>query len=204
MRNLFVCVGVMMLAVGCDGSKLSSREAEQVFQSQTQMIGSVYRSVYDAVEGVNVPEGITVEADATGGSISGTLSGDDAWSGEATIDGSAEIDSENYDYVFDLALGYVGVSVEELGVMMDGDVSVFTEAHLDLDGGTLSYAFDTSGDLAVSGEVSGQTAFAFALAVGVDVNAGSFTLDVGGDVDGFDASEFDLPSAASWVDALYN
>ncbi len=204
MRTLNVCVGVLLLSTGCDASKLSSKEAERVFQSQSQMLGSVYRTVYDAVEGVEVPEGFTVETTENGGTVSGSLNGGDGFSGAAQIDGSAEIDTANHDYVFDLALGYTEVAVDDIGVVMDGDAALFTEAHLDINGGALDYAFETSGDLTVTGEASGQAAFDFSLVVGVDVSSGTFNLDISGDVDGFDASEFSIPSPTSWVDALYN
>ena len=204
MRALNVCVGVMVLATGCDADRISSKEAERVFQSQAGMAGELYRTVLDAIEGVEVPGGLTVDVDEAGGTVSGQLEGSNGWAGSASLDGAAEIDTASNDYVFDLALAYAGVSVDGVGVVMDGDVGLSTEAHLDTAAGALDYAFQTDGDLAVSGEATGQASFEFSLVVGVDLSTGSFDLDVSGDVAGFDASELSLSNATTWVAALYN
>lgn len=204
MRVSILGVGVLFLVSGCDADRISSAEAERVFQSQAGMVGELYRTVLDAVQGVEVPGGLSVDVDETGGTVSGQLEGADGWSGSASLEGAAEIDTGANDYAFDLALSYAGVSVDGVGVVMDGEVGASSAAHLDTAGGVLDYSFETDGDLSVSGEAAGQASFDFSLTVGVDLSTGSFNLDVSGDVSGHDASELSLSNATTWVAALYN
>lgn len=202
MRSVLMGVVVFGL-VGCDADKINKSEAEAVYQSQTDMMGSVYRTFYDAAMGAQVPDGITVTTTSDGATISGALSDGDGWTGTTELDGSAEVDTASNDYAFDVAMSYDGVTVDSTGVVMDGDAEASTEAHLDTGAGALSYAFSTSGDLMVSGEAQGHSTFDFALSVDVNLSTGLFDLSSSGDVSGFDVSGFSLSSAASWVLALY-
>lgn len=202
MRSVLGCV-VVISVVGCDADRINQNEAEAVYQSQTDMMGSVYRTFYDAATGAQVPGGITVTSTSDGATISGTLEDGDGWSGTADLDGSAQIDTSSNDYAFDMGLSYDGVEVDETGVVMDGDVDASTEAHLDTSAGAFSYAFSNSGDLMVSGKAQGHATFDFELSVDVNVSTGLFDISSSGDVSGFDVSGFSLASATSWVLALY-
>lgn len=195
--------GVLLLVVsaGCNGQKISSNEAELVLQSQVMMVGELYRTVYDAVTGAQVPEGLTVDTSA--GTVTGTLDGGANFSGAVGVDGAASVDTDSGVAAFDLDLDYTGVTVNDVGVTMDGISGAAMDATLDVDSGAFSYAFTTSGDLMVSGEAKGEATFDFAIAVGVDVNSGDFSFDVSGDVGGFDAAEFSIANIAIWVAALY-
>lgn len=201
MRTMIPSVGLLVFVVGCGGQKINSSEAEAVLQSQVMMVGELYRTVYDAVTGVSVPDGLTVDASA--GTVTGTLDGGDNFTGTVDVDGAASVDTDSGVAAFDLDLGYTGVTVDGVGVTMDGDSAAAMDATLDVDGGAFSYAFSTTGDFLVSGEAKGEATFNFSIAVGVDVESGDFSFDVSGDVSGFDASEFSVANIAAWVAALY-
>ena len=201
MRTAIPGVSLLVFVVGCNGQKISSDEAEMVMQSQIMMVGELYRTVYDAVTGVNVPDGLTVDASA--GTVTGTLDGGENFTGTVDVDGAASVDTNSGVAAFDLDLGYSGVTVDSVGVTMDGDSSAMMDATLDVDGGSFSYAFTTDGDFVVSGEAKGEAAFNLSISVGVDVNTGDFDFDLSGDVSGFDAGEFSVLNLAAWVAALY-
>lgn len=192
-------LGLIGLGAGCNGQKINSSEAELVMQSQIMMVGELYRTVYDAITGVNVPDGLVVD----GATVSGTLSGGDAWTGEVALDGAASVDSDDGIAAFDLALDYTQVTVSSVGVTMDGASGAAMDATLDLDAGVFAYNFQTSGDLVVSGEARGESTFDFTVAVGVDTQSGAYSFDVSGDVSGFDAAEFSVANLAIWVANLY-
>ena len=201
MRSHIGGVFLIGLLTGCNGQKISSSEAELVLQSQVMMVGQLYRTVYDAITGVSVPDGLVVDSSA--GTVSGTLSGGDAWTGEVGLDGAASVDSNAGIAAFDLALDYSGVTVSGVDVTMDGTSGATMDATLDVNAGAFSYSFETSGDLLVSGEAEGESTFDFAISVGVDTSTGDFDFDVSGDVSGFDASEFSVANLALWVANLY-
>lgn len=193
----------LLLLAACDPAKLTESEAETFYAAQNTVVGDLYRTVYDAVDGGQVPDGLSLETTANGGSVAGELDGGADWDGAISLDGSLELDNEAgvYGFVFDLT--YVDVQVPSVDVTLNGTTALDMAATLDTAAYAFSYSFDTGGAMDVAGEANGHADFAYTLAVDVNASTGAFTFDSQGDVNGFDTSGMSLGNLAAWVANLY-
>lgn len=164
-RTLLFCG----FAAGCSSlENLSEREADQTFDTLTQVTSEVIGVTRDAVE--RGARGISVRSDGPNFVLEGDLSRGTTWDGDVLITGTAKQRRNNYDY--ELLVSFDQVSNEETTI--DGELAVvFFADDVDLDL-VFAVGVDLDGELEVTGKATGHAEIEYDL----DFAMNGFDIDI--------------------------
>lgn len=183
MSRFFNALLFCVFFAGCGSAEnLSAREADQTFDTITQVASDIIGVTRDAVE--HGGRGLKVDSDGPNFSITGDLSEGTDWDGNIDISGTASQKRNNYDYELVVALD----QVSDEDTTVDGEVSlVFFADDVDIDF-VFAVGVSIDGDLDVTGKAEGNADIEYDLEF--SMNGFDVDLSASGTISGHDVSGF--------------
>lgn len=199
MEARFATFGSVFIAsalfAGCGGG-ISADEAKTVYIAAHK----VSQDVLSSARSASTTDGfdLVVSANASGWSISGTLTGADVWTGSIDVSGSE--DTVHGGVQYDLDLRFNQVSVPDENVTLDGELSVSESTSTSATSIDVRYRMD--GDLDVTGSVTGRAIISVSVDASYDIATMSTRITAHGDIDGHDISAVVKASAEDMVQVV--